>query len=327
MRRRRLLSLLLLSAFARSAPLRAQVKRARVGVLTIDTPGVPGDVGGDITGPLREVLRRYGWEEQRNLALDIRRPSGAPPDYASIAAQFAAANVDVICSISAPATRAVQKATRSIPIVALDFTNDPVAAGYAQSYGRPGGNITGVFLDAPQFSAKWLELLKEVVPRLTKVAVLWDPSPGPAHLDALRKAAQASGISLHVVAARSTAELEQAFKHFGKGVQALIVLPSPMTWGHSGRLAQLALEHRLVATSAASFFAEVGGAFTYGPDVPASLERVAMLVAKVLAGARPGDLPVERPASFKLVVNRRTLESLGYRIPESIAISAERIIP
>lgn len=327
MQRRRLFKLLLLSGLLADLPGRAQSKNARVGVLNFETLGASSDPRGEVSQPLREVLLEYGWDEKQNLTLYFKRPHGEPPDFSASAAELVASKVDVICAISAPATRAAYQATQSIPIVALDLTNDPVAAGYAQSYGRPGRNLTGVFLDAPEFSEKWLELLKEVVPKLTRVGVLWDPSPGDTHLHAVRKAAQNADIALQVAEVRAPLELEAAFKHFGKGTQALIVLPSPMTWSHSRELALLALKHHLVATSMAPFFAETAGAFTYGPDVRSAQERVAMLVAKVLGGAKPADLPIERPSKFNLIVNRKTLRSLGFRIPESIAVGADRIIP
>ena len=278
-----------------------QAKIARLGVLNF--------AGDDADEPLRRTLAASGWMEGKNLSVEFRKPSGDPPQFADAAAELVKLNVDVLCADSAPATRAAYAATRTIPIVALDFTNDPVAAGYVESYGRPGRNLTGVFLDAPEFAAKWLELLKAIVPRLSRVVVLWDPSPGPSHLRALQGAARSFGVQLQVVEVHKPDELDRAFSTFRARTQALIILPSPMTWGESARLAELARKHRLPATSMAPQFAESGGALTYGPDLTSALERLSVLVAKVLGGARPAELPVERPAKFNLIGSQASIWS------------------
>jgi putative ABC transport system substrate-binding protein len=295
-----------------------QAKIARLGVLNF--------AGDDADEPLRRTLAASGWMEGKNLSVEFRKPSGDPPQFADAAAELVKLNVDVLCADSAPATRAAYAATRTIPIVALDFTNDPVAAGYVESYGRPGRNLTGVFLDAPEFAAKWLELLKAIVPRLSRVVVLWDPSPGPSHLRALQGAARSFGVQLQVVEVHKPDELDRAFSTFRARTQALIILPSPMTWGESARLAELARKHRLPATSMAPQFAESGGALTYGPDLTSALERLSVLVAKVLGGARPAELPVERPAKFNLIVNSKTIKALGLTVPDSVLVRADEVI-
>jgi putative ABC transport system substrate-binding protein len=303
-----------------------QAASARVGVLTFDVTGASDESGGQTGAPLRRILAGYGWSEKKNLSLEFRKASGDPPQFADAAAELVKLKVDVLCADSAPATRAAHAATRTIPIVALDFTNDPVAAGYVESYGRPGRNLTGIFLDAPGFAAKWLELLKAIVPGLSRVAVLWDPSPGATHLQALRAAARTFGVTLQVIEVRKPGDFVSAFSALGKREQALIILPSPMTWGHSAQLAELAMKHRLVATSMAPQFAESGGALTYGPDLANALERLAVLVAKVLSGARPADLPVERPAKFNLIVNSKTIRTLGFTVPDSVSARADELI-
>jgi len=320
------LALALLTVLGWSGPGWGQATSARVGVLTFDVAGTSDESGGQTGAPLRRILAGYGWSEKKNLSLEFRKASGDPPQFADAAAELVKLKVDVLCADSAPATRAAHAATRTIPIVALDFTNDPVAAGYVESYGRPGGNVTGIFLDAPGFAAKWLELLKAIVPGLSRVAVLWDPSPGATHLQALRAAAPTFGVTLQVIEVRKPDDFGSAFSAPGKRAQALIILPSPMTWGHSAQLADLAMKHRLVATSMAPQFAQSGGALTYGPDLTSSLERMAVLVAKVLGGARPADLPVERPAKFNLIVNSKTIRTLGFTVPDSVSLRADEVI-
>lgn len=319
------LTLAFLAALGSSGQSWGQAKIARVGVLTF-VAGAADDAVGQSNVPLRRTLATYGWTEDKNLLLQFRRASGDPPQFADAAAELVGLKVDVLCADSAPAARAAYAATHTIPIVALDFTNDPVAAGYVESYGRPGRNLTGVFLDAPGFAAKWLELLSAVIPRLSRVAVLWDPSPGATHLQALQATAPSFGIKLQVLEVRKPDDLDGAFAALRGRPQALIILPSPMTWGQSARLAELARRHRLVATSMAPQFAESGGALTYGPDLTSALERLSVLVAKVLGGARPADLPVERPAKFNLIVNSKTIKAMGFTVPDSVLVRADEVI-
>jgi len=302
-----------------------QAKPARIGILTF-AASVGDDAPGQSEEPLRQTLAEYGWVDGKNLSLEFRKASGDPPQFADAAADLIRLKVDILCADSAPATRAAYAATRTIPIVALDFTNDPVAAGYVETYGRPGRNLTGVFLDAPGFAAKWLELLRAFIPRLSRVAVLWDPSPGATHLEALQAVAPSLGVKLQVLEVRKPDDLDMAFASLRGRPQALIILPSPMTWGQSARLAELARTHRLPATSMAPQFARSGGALTYGPDLRSALERLAVLVAKVLNGASPADLPVERPAKFNLIVNSKTIKALGLTVPDSVLVRADEVI-
>ncbi|NIO38767.1 MAG: ABC transporter substrate-binding protein, partial [Burkholderiales bacterium] len=255
-----------------------------------------------------------------------RSVRGNPPQYDDSAAELVGLNVDVIVTDNAPATRAAFDATDKIPIVGLDFTNDPVAAGYVQSYARPGGNLTGFFLDAPTFSFKWVELLKELMPGLSRVAVLFDPAPGAVHLEAVQAATEHFGIAVRVINVHRPADLEPAFLTLRGWPQALIILPSPMLWARSERLAELTMKYKLPATSMAPPFAKAGGFLSYGPDQTEAWERSASLVAKILRGAKPGQLPVERPTNFRLSVNQKTAEALDIIIPQSIVLRADQVI-
>ena len=197
---------------------------------------------------------------------------------------------------------------------------------YVETYGRPGGNVTGVFLDAPEFASKWLELLTAMVPGLSRVVVLWDPSPGPTHLQSVQKLARSFRVQLQVIEVHKPEDIDRAFSEFRVRPQALVILPSPMMYVQSERLAKLALKHHLPATSMARLFAESGGAITYGPDRTAAHERAAVLVGKILGGAKPADLPVERPTRVQLIVNLKTAKTLGVTIPESILLRADEVI-
>jgi putative ABC transport system substrate-binding protein len=276
--------------------------------------------------PFRRMLARQGWIEGRNVSLEYRVARGTPPQFDESVAELVKLDVDIIFANSAPAARAAYAATRTIPIITSDYTNDPVAAGYAESYGRPGRNLTGVFLDAPEFAGKWLQLLQTIVPGLSRVAVLWDPAPGRAHLSAIQDAARTSGIQVQVLEVRKPDDFDKAFAAFRPKTQALVILPSPMTWSESAKLAKLAIDHRLPAISMADLFSEAGGVLSYGPDDASSLERCGVLVAEVLRGTKPGDIPVERPTKFVFILNLKTAKALALTIPDYILLSADRVI-
>jgi putative tryptophan/tyrosine transport system substrate-binding protein len=304
----------------------AQTKTARVGILATPLAGTPNEAMDKYYEVFRQALAEQGWIEGKNIALEYRSARGSPPQFGDPAAELVGLKVDVIYANNAPATRAAYAATRSIPIVGLDYTNDPVAAGYVESYSRPGRNLTGFFLDAPEFASKWLELLKSMVPGLSRVVVLWDPTPGKTHLSAIQGAAQSFGVQLQILEVHKPQDIDVAFSALQARPQALIILPSPMTWAESPRLAELATKYRLPATSMADLFAEAGGMLSYGPDSVSAMKRTARLVAKVLDGAKPGDLPIERPTKFKLVVNQKTAKALGLTVPHSVLVSADSVI-
>ena len=302
----------------------AQAKIPRVGILSFR--GTTDEEIREWVKPFRRTLADQGWIEGKNVAFEYRGAQSDPSQPVEAAAELVRLKVDVIFADSATALRAAHSVTRSIPIVAIDFTTDPVAEGYAESYGQPGGNVTGVFLDAPEFAGKWLQLLKAIVPDLSRVAVLWDPRPGAAHLQAVQKLAQSFGVQLQVVEVRKPDDLDNAFRALRGKSQALIFLPSPMIYVQSERLAKLAMKHRLAATSMARQFADAGGTVAYGPDSISVYERCGVLVAKILSGAKPSELPVERPTKVQLVVNLKTAKALGLTVPESVLYRADEVI-
>ena len=320
-----LCALLLVAATTSPADCRAEDKRPRVGILFFRL-GMSSEETRLYHAPFRDALARQGLIEGQNVEFEYPRDSGDPSRFAAAAADLVRLKVDVIWAESAPAVRAAHEATRTIPIVGIDFTNDPVAAGYAESHGRPGANVTGVFLDAPEFAGKWFELLKAILPKLSRVAVLWDPSPGTAHLQAVQSVARSLHLKVQVVEVHTPGDIDTAFLAFRGRPQALVILPSPMLYQHSELLAKQALKHKLPATSMAGAFAESCGVIAYGPSRPAVNERAAIFIAKILAGAKPGELPVERPSKFELVVNLRSARSLGLTVPESVLLQADEVI-
>ena len=319
-----LFAVAILSSLGWTAETWGQTKLPRVGILNYGA--TTDDEAKQWVEPFRRKLADQGWIEGRRVAFEYRRAVGDPSKLAEAAAELVRLKVDVIYADSAPTVRAARAATSTTPIVAQDLTTDPIAEGYIESYGRPGRNITGVFLDAPGFSGKWIELLKAVVPGLSRAGVLWDPSPGPAHLQVVKALARSSGLQLQVIEVTKPADLAKAFSAFRGRPQALIILPSPMMYIQSEQLAKLTLKHRLPATSMAPAFADAGGLIAYGPEDSPLDERCAALVAKILGGAKPADLPVERPTKFKLIVNQKTAKALGLIIPQSILLQADEVI-
>jgi len=319
-----LLAVAFIPFLAYTASILAQDKIPRVGLLT--RPNVSGAGHDEPYQRFVRTLAQQGWSEGMNVSFVYRSARGSPPQYDASAAELVGLRVDVIWAENAPATRAAYTATNAIPIVGLDFTNDPVIAGYAQSYARPGRNLTGFFLDAPGFAGKWLEQLKALIPGLSRVAVLWDPAPGTTHLSAVKGAARSSGIQLQVLEVHKPDDVEPALSTLRGEVQALLILPSPMTWAQSVQLARLTMRHRLPATSMAMAFAEAGGLLSYGPEPEEALDRCASLVSRILRGAKPGDLPVERPTKLPLIINLKSAKTLGLNVPDSVLVSAKRVI-
>ncbi len=320
-----LLTVALLSFLLDIPVSRGQVRVPRVGVLTFiavkDDPLLTLWMD-----PFRRTLADQGWIEGKSVAFEYRSALGDPRRLSEAADELVRLKVDVILAVSAPCVRAAYAATRTVPVVATDYTTDPVVEGYVQSYGRPGGNLTGVFLDAPEFAGKWFQLLKAIVPDLSRAGVLWDPSPGTTHLQAVQTAARSFGVQLQVVEVHKPDDLDKAFSAFRGKPQALIILPSPMTYTESPRLAKLAMKYRLPAASMARAFATAGGTVAYGPDQVSTFERTAVFVSKILGGAKAGELPLERPTKVQLIVNLKTAKVLGLTVPESVLYRADEVI-
>jgi putative ABC transport system substrate-binding protein len=302
-----------------------QAKLPRVGTLSFlaDTDDPTRDYW---LGLFRSNLADQGWIEGKTVSFEYRNAHSDPSRFAAAAAELVALEVDVIYALSAPALSAAYAATRTIPIVGIDFTTDPIAEGYVESYARPGGNVTGVFLDAPEFAGKWFELLKAMVPDLSRVSVLWDSGPGATHLRAVRGVARSLDITLQVLEVHKPDDIDKAFSALRGRPQALVILPSPMIYNQSARLARLTVKHQLLATSMARAFANAGGTLAYGPELTSTIERCAALVAKILSGSNPAELPVERPTRIQLVVNIKTAKTLGITIPQSILLRADEVI-
>jgi ABC-type uncharacterized transport system, periplasmic component len=212
-------------------------------------------------------------------------------------------------------------------VIALDLESDPVASGFVRSLARPGGNVTGVFLDFPDFSAKCLQLLIESVPNLSGVGVLWDPSTGSLQLKAVEEAARGFGISAQVFEARRAADIAEAFYALDRSrIQGLLLLSSPLFAGNPQLIADIAIRRNLPTISLFPEIARAGGLLGYGPDIQHLFRQVGAMARKVLLGANVAELPAERPTRFQLVANLKTAKLIGITLPSSILLRADEVI-
>jgi putative ABC transport system substrate-binding protein len=222
---------------------------------------------------------------------------------------------------------AAKKATSTIPIVAVDLESDPMALGFAKNLSRPGGNVTGVFLDLPEMSGKQIQLFKEIVPGVSRVAVLGDPEMNASQFRATEAAARTLGVQLLMLVGRTSKELDSALESARRAhAGAVIVLSSPIVFADRARLAALALAKGLPAVSLFAEFAEAGGLMSYGPSLTDSFRRCGVYVGKILGGAKAGDLPIERPEKFVLVINLRTAKALRLTVPQLLQLRADQLI-
>jgi putative ABC transport system substrate-binding protein len=318
-----LFAIVILTSVGWTEPAWGEARLPRVGILSIASAT---DAPTRVLDLFRRSLAELDWIEGKNVTFVYRDARSEPARFTEATEELVRHKIDVIWAASAPALRAAYATTRTIPIVALDLTTDPVAEGYVQNYARPGGNVTGVFLDAPEFAGKWFELLTAMIPDLSRVSVLWDPGPGATHLQAVRNVAQSLGITLQVLEVRKPEDIDAAFDTLRGRPQAVIFLPSPMIFNQSAQLARLALKHGLPATSMAHGFANAGGAVAYGPELTSMVRRNAVLVDKVLDGKNPAEIPLERPTKIHLVVNLKTAKALDVKIPQSILLRADEVI-
>ena len=256
-------------------------------------------------------LEELGYQDGRDIAIDWRRPGGsggAPPDLEDVV------RLKPDCLILAGPNNlaAGRKVTTMIPIIAVDLETDPVSSGLVASLAHPGGNVTGIFLDLPELAGKQIQLLREAVPTLTRLAVLVDERFSDTQLRAAQVAAQAAGVSLDPIAVRNAADLDNAIPRAMKSrPQALLVLTGPFFFSNLGRIASIALRHRLPSGSIFPAMAKAGGLLGYGPNQRQLFTQAAKYVDRILKGARPADLPIERPTSFQLAINLKTAKTFS----------------
>jgi len=318
----------LLTVFLLATPLAAEAqapaKVPRIGFLSSGSPTQTAPYA----EAFREGLRELGYVEGQNIAIEYRFAEGRPERLPALAAELVRLKVDIIVTTAGPAPEAAKQATSTIPIV-FAASGDPVAEGLVASIARPGGNITGLAAMSPDVVGKQLELLKEVAPKVSRVAVLQNPG-NPAHTAALRQAegaAWALGVQLHILRARTPAEIEAAFAAIrSQRAGGVLVLRDGMFLAQRTQIAALAAKSRLPAVYGLREEAEAGGLMAYGSSVLLMYRRAATYVDKILKGAKPADLPVEQPTRFELVINLKTAKALGLTIPPSLLARADEVI-
>ena len=313
------------------APLNAEAQQAapvaRIGLLANNPAASPHLLEAFLQG-----LRDLGYVEGRNVVIEYRFAEGKFERFPALAAELVALKVDVIVASTDPAALAAKQATKTIPIVFASGASDPVTSALVTSLARPGGNVTGVTGLGPELVAKVLEHLKQAVPGISRVAVLWH-SGGlgeRTQKDMLKEAevaARALGVRLQFVEARGPADIDRAFADMTRArAGALTVLPSSMFNGERRRLVDLAAKNRLPAVYSWREFVDAGGLMSYGPNLVDLYRRPATYVDKILKGAKPGDLPVEQSSKFELVINLKTAKALGLTIPQSVLLRADHVI-
>ena len=296
-----------------------------MGVLYGGSPSVPNrcDEG------FRQGLAELGYIDGKSVFLEVRWAEGTVDRARELAADLARLNVDVIFAPGTMVAQSVKRTTATMPIV-IPSAADPVRSGLIESFGHPGGNITGLSMVAgPEIAGKYLELLKEAVSRVTRMAVITNPdNPGlTPQVKAMEVAARALGVDIRLFALRRAGELDAAFTAMlQKRVGAVVVMPDPLSQSLRAKIAELALKHRLSSMFGLTEHVAAGGLMAYGVEFRQHCRRVATYVDKILKGARPGDLPVEQPTKFELVINLKTAKALGLVIPPALLLRADQVI-
>jgi putative ABC transport system substrate-binding protein len=328
MKRREFISLLGGAAAAWPLAVRAQQgeRVRRIGVLmnlAADDPEAPARLAAFAQG-----LGEFGWNVGRNVRIDYRWGAGDAERIGKEAAELVALAPDVILSSGSPSVAALQRATGSVPIVFVQVV-DPVGSGFVESLARPGGNITGFSVFEYGISGKWLELLKEIAPRVTQVAVLRDLAlaSGSGQLGAIQSVAPSLGVELRPIGVGDAGAIERAVAAFARSANGgVIVTGSTLTTVHRELIVTLAARHRLPAVYPFRFFVAAGGLISYGPNSVDPYRRSARYVDRILKGEKPADLPVQAPTKYELVINLKAAKVLGLTVPETLLARADEVI-
>ena len=316
----------LLGGAAASWPLAARAQRPAKPVIGFLLPASPSTFASRIEA-IRQGLRDFGYVDGTNITIEYRWAEGHYERLPELAAELVRSNVDLIVTHGTPGSLAAKRATTTIPIVMANI-GDPVVTGVVPSIARPGGNITGQTFFNPELRAKRIELLKEVMPHLTHVAVILNvdnPAIGP-EFEAMEKAAQALNIKLQPFRLREPSELVSAFEKMEKNnVEAVETGDDPLTVGNVGAIVALASRARLLSIGAEDV-PRAGGIMGYGVDFVAVFRRAGFFVDKILKGTKPADLPIERVSKFQFILNRKAAKALGFELPHSILLRADEVI-
>jgi putative ABC transport system substrate-binding protein len=315
MDRRRFLLTSLAGALAVPRELMAQPARV---------PRVAAYVSALVRDGLADALRKHGWVVGRSLVVDWRGEEGSE---ARMTEHLAKDPADVLVAGGPHRIRAAMRATTTIPIIGLDLESDPVAQGFVQTLARPGRNVTGIWMDLPEIAGKQIQFLREVVPSLNRLGIIWEDRIGQAQFAELQAVSRTAGIKLLPAVLHVTTEIDDVMKRLvAERPQAIAILTAPVVFLSLRRIAELAIQSRVPSISPFSPYPGWGGLMAYGPDFPAMWRQLGSYVDRVLRGARAGELPVERPSKFSLIINLKTAKALGLTIPPSLLARADQVI-
>jgi putative ABC transport system substrate-binding protein len=308
-------------------PFAAHAQQPTMPVIGFVSPATSAEQITDLLAAFRRGLAQTGYLEGKNVAMEYRFTNWRPELMAEAVADFVQRNVHVIFAPTPEASAAVRNATTTIPFVALDLESDPIAMGYVKSLARPGGNITGMFLDLPELGGKQVGLLKEIVPRLSRVAIFGIPGLNAAQFVATERAIRALGLEAEVIEVRVADDLAPALEAARtKHVEVGILLSSPLVFASSKQIGELAIANRIPLISLFGEFPKAGGLIAYGPNVGDMFRTCADYVGKILRGAKPSELPIQRPERFDLVINLKTATALGLDVPSQLQQLADEVI-
>jgi putative ABC transport system substrate-binding protein len=322
-----IIAVLLLAVAVAGPPADAQQapRTAKIGILSATTPAAlaPG------IEAFRQALRELGYVEGKTFALEVRYGEGKLERLPELARELVRLKMDVVVTPADLSVAAVKRETQTIPIV-MAFSSDPVGAGFVASLARPGGNVTGLSNISPELSGKRLELLRETVPGLSRVALLWNPDVRGAVLDYKETASAARTLRLEVnsIEVTQAEDLDRAFAAVINQRAQALVLPgvNPVGFANRGKIVSFAQRNRLPSMYPTREYVDSGGLMSYGPSLPDQFRRAAIYVDKILKGAKPADLPVEQPTKFELVINLKTAKALGLTMPPSLLRRADQVI-
>jgi putative ABC transport system substrate-binding protein len=304
-------------------PLAARAQQSAAPVIGVLWPGASPPEPPRMES-LRQALRQLGFVEGQNISVELRYARGGLRQLPELAAELVRMKVDVLIAFGDLTPRIAQQATSTIPIVAI--SDDIVGAGLVTSLSRPGANTTGLTIMSPELSAKRLEVLQEMVPGMSRVVALWDPTTGASQVEATKRAAGSLNLSLQVLEVRRREDIVDAFRTAQSDrADALNIFSSPFLTSLYREIIALSAEHRLPAIYQWKEHVEAGGLLSYGPSLAAMWRQAGTIIVKVLKGAKPADLPVEQPTKFELAVNARTAKTLGIAIPPSVLVRADDV--
>ena len=321
----RLVTIVILSLFIASPSVEAQQQGGmkRIGVLMYQSRS---DEFAPLFAAFQQGLNEAGYVEGQNLAIEWRDAGGHYARLPALAAELVRLKVEAIFAVGPQALKEAKNASGTLPIVAIDLESDPVEGGYVATLARPGGNVTGVFLDLPDLMGKWLELVRDVTP-VSRVGALWDPTTAKPQVKAIERAARAMRLQLEIFEIRKPQDFDNAFAAAKRArLEAIVIISSPLMLVSSRQIADLTRANRFPALSMFRAFPLAGGLMSYGPAFPDAWKRIGIHVAKILGGMKPAELAVERPTRFELVINVKTAKALGLTVPASLTLRADQII-